>query len=67
MTTPTERFRALVWAGEYLRKQRQDPDLSDEERREIATILRHYPEPYELRDLARECPDSLAIDPKAEP
>lgn len=67
MTTPTERYRALVWAGEYLRKRRQDPDLSDEERREISTILRHYPEPYELRDLARRHPDSLAVDPESPP
>lgn len=67
MTMPNERYRALVWAGEYLRQRRQDSNLSEEARREIATILRHYPDRHELRDLARECPDMLAVDPKGVP
>ena len=64
MTTPNERLRAQVWAGEYLREQRRDPALSDEARREIVKILRHYPEPYELRDLARCLPDTFAMGPE---
>ena len=64
MTMPDERLRALVWAGEYLRERRRDQTLSEEARREIVTILRHYPEPWELRDLARRHPDTFAMEPE---
>ncbi len=67
MTMPNERYRALAWAGEYLRERRQDPALSDEDRREIATILRHYPDRHELRDLARRHPETFAVDPESPP
>lgn len=48
MTMPSERTRALRWAGEFLRElqasDKFDPDL----KRQIQVILRHYPSTAEI-------------------
>lgn len=53
MTMPTERTRALRWAGEFLRSVRADPLISHERRREADVILRHYPDWREIEGEAR--------------
>lgn len=53
MTTPSERTRALRWAGEFLLKVRRGDEFSAEAKREVLYILRHYPRDYEIKDQAR--------------
>ncbi len=53
MTMPSERTRALRWAGELLRELQASEDLSAERRREIQGILRHYPSSPEILDWAQ--------------
>ena len=61
MTMPIERTRALIYAYEYLIERQNASGLTIEEKREIATILRHYPTPREIRfeatRLERKRPD----------
>lgn len=50
MTTPFERTRALVQAGDFLEELRRAPAgaVSDELRRQVEVILRHYPSNMEI-------------------
>lgn len=60
MTTPTERTRALVWAGDFLEELRNaEPGTVPDALREQANrILRHYPATMEIEQMARmERPD----------
>lgn len=50
MTTPSERARALRWAGEFLRELQGSGEaakLPDHLKRQIPVVLRHYPPSYE--------------------
>ena len=52
ITTPSERARALRWAGEFLRALQGSGEaakLPDHLKRQIPVVLRHYP--YRSRDL----------------
>ena len=49
MTTPAERTRALRWAGEFLLKVQRGEEFSDEIKREVKFILRHYPRDFEIK------------------
>ena len=53
MTTPSERTRALRWAGEFLLKVQRGDEFSPEAKREVLYILRHYPRDFEIKDQAR--------------
>lgn len=53
MTTPSERTRALRWAGEFLLKIQRGDEFSAEIKREVLYILRHYPRDFEIKDQAR--------------
>ena len=53
MTTPSERTRALRWAGEFLLKVQRGDEFSAEAKREVLHILRHYPRDFEIKDQAR--------------
>lgn len=55
MTTPTERTRALVWAGDFLEELRNaEPGTVPDALREQANrILRHYPATMEIEQMAR--------------
>ena len=48
MTMPSERTRALRWAGEFLREALELPEMPVELKREIRAILRHYPSTSEI-------------------
>lgn len=52
MTTPSERTRALRWAGEFLMKVQRGEEFSAEAKREVLYILRHYPRGFEIKDQA---------------
>lgn len=53
MTMPAERTRALRWAGEFLNELRVSGELSEERKREVISILRHYPIAREISNQAR--------------
>lgn len=51
MTTPSERARALRWAGEFLRELHGSGEaakLPDHLKRQIPVVLRHYPREFEI-------------------
>jgi hypothetical protein len=58
MTLPYERRRALEWAGDLLREIRQESGeierwgapLPPKLRESALRILRHYPEPWQIKD-----------------
>jgi len=43
MTMPSERTRALRWAGEFLREVRSSREVPEQLRQQATGILRHYP------------------------
>jgi hypothetical protein len=53
MTMPSERARALRWAGEFLREAMEIPELPVDIKREIKAILRHYPTAAEIAHQAK--------------
>lgn len=53
MTMPSERTRALRWAGEFLAEARRHPGLPVELARQIPGILRHYPSTDDIRHEAK--------------
>lgn len=59
MTTPSERTRALRWAGEFLRDIRANHIVDQALRDQAHGILRHYPDIYEIELLAK----INAVDP----
>ena len=66
MSTPIERTSALAAAGRLLRRLlllEPGATISEEDRREILYVLRHYPDAEELellaRDVARHCPRAM--------
>jgi hypothetical protein len=48
MTMPTERTRALLWAGEFLREVQMSETLPEKLKTQASWILRHYPEAGEI-------------------
>lgn len=54
MTMPSERARALLWAGEFLREVSRRPDVPADLKNQALVILRHYPEPYNIEYKARQ-------------
>lgn len=54
MTMPSERARALRWAGEILRDiQAGNINNLDELKRQAKVILRHYPSALEIENQAK--------------
>lgn len=53
MTMPSERTRALRWAGEFLLKVQKGDEFSAELKREVKFILRHYPEDWDIKHQAK--------------
>ena len=52
MTMPTERTRALLWAGGFLIELARDKRLPVEVRRRAVVIARHFPTKEDVTDLA---------------
>lgn len=66
MSTPIERTRALFAAGPLLHRLlllEPGAAISEDDRREILHVLRHYPGELELdllaRDVERHCPRAM--------
>ena len=69
MTMPSERARALRWAGEFLEKLNRidGVDRPDEIKREISTILRHYPSASSIANEAKFQSFAAASSSRARP
>jgi hypothetical protein len=68
MTIPTERTRALVWAGGFLIELAQDESLPLSVRRQAVAIARHFPTIEDVRGLAHQSLSSghpRLVDPAA--
>jgi hypothetical protein len=52
MTTPSERTRVLLQAGELLRELRTGQLTIEEAQRQALVVLRHYPDAYAIGLLA---------------
>lgn len=65
MTTPHERFRALIRASDFIYRL-TNPELSKRVpkvvRDEARSILRHFPFPIELEELAKLDRDGILIE-----
>ncbi len=61
MTMPSERTRALRWAGEFLREVLASKEVPAELRQQARAILRHYPSSDDIRWYAQCCvaPDAF--------
>lgn len=63
MTLPDERYRAVLYAEEFLRAL-SDPSITKripkEIRQRARSILRHYPNTWEMNSAARQAPDVFA-------
>lgn len=53
MTMPSERARALRWAGEFLRELRTRSDVPEDLKHQALVILRHYPENHDIQRVAK--------------
>lgn len=58
MTTPSERTRALVWAGAFLVELAKDETLPIEVRRTAVVIARHFPTTLDIPHM-RSAPYSM--------
>ena len=58
MTMPKERTRALKWTGELLQELQMDLSISEELRKKVAVIGRHYPPAADI-DHASKHPEFL--------
>ena len=61
MTLPDERYRALAQIPEALHTlaYSKGPVRKRALRRLVYGLLRHYPTSYELREIAKKCPELL--------
>ena len=65
MTMPSERTRALLWAYELLVELRSADNLTEPQKQQVRTVLRHYPTPPEIKSQARLELARKGGDPKA--
>lgn len=49
MTTPAERTRNTIQAGDFLTRLARDERLPDDVRQEARRLLRHYPTEHDVR------------------
>lgn len=59
MTMPSERIRALRWAGEFLLEAVDVPGLPQDLKRQIKAILRHYPSASDIAHHAKYGDDAV--------
>lgn len=61
MTLPDERYRAVMWAKKFLEELAHDrkkyPRIAKTVRQEAYSILRHFPNEWDLDSAARRAPD----------
>lgn len=60
MTLPDERYRAVMWAGRFLKEIAHDstkyPRVPKAVRQEAYNILRHFPSEYDMNNAANLAP-----------
>ena len=60
MTLPDERYRAVMWAKRFLESLAYDtkgyPRIPKHVRREAYSILRHYPDNWDMKQAAEGAP-----------
>lgn len=66
MTLPNERTQAVMQTSEFLRRLASPYNGGikgvKKEVREVARqLLRHYPRPYDLHHVAKQCPDVFDV------
>lgn len=64
MTTPHERARSLIQAGDLMRKLSIDADVPESIRRQAKTALRHYPSEQDFQstsELEERCRQELEL------
>lgn len=71
MTLPDERYRAINYARQFLQElcdPKRTPGVPAVVRSQAASVLRHYPNQYDLDLLAHAAPDVVAarLDPVVE-
>jgi hypothetical protein len=62
MTLPDERYRALKWAESFLQDlmdPAKTPRVPRTVRQQARSVLRHYPGPYYIDELARRAPEII--------
>lgn len=62
VTLPDERYRALLWAAQFLQDLTdpgKTPRVPKTVRAQARSVLRHYPGAYYIDELARQSPDIL--------
>jgi len=62
MTLPDERYRSIKFAEEFLRdlcNPNKTPRVPRDIRSRARSVLRHWPDPYHLSELAKARPDIL--------
>jgi hypothetical protein len=62
MTIPSERYRAIQKAREFLRDlldPKKTPKVPKEIRRQAGSVLRHFPGDFYLEELAKKAPDII--------
>ena len=61
MTLPDERYRAVLWAERFLRELATDrqkyPRIPKQVRQEAHSILRHYPNSWDMDRASETSPD----------
>jgi hypothetical protein len=69
MTTPFERTKSLVWAGDFLEEIRKSTTAPSDIKEMANRILRHYPSSMEIGSMAENFKNSIAdyLDPEAVP
>lgn len=64
MTLPDERYRAVMWAKRFLQDIAHDkkkyPRIPKTVRQEAYSIMRHFPNEWDLDSAARRAPDVFA-------
>lgn len=64
MTLPDERYRAVMWASRFLQDiahdQKKYPRIPKAVRQEAYSILRHYPNSWDLQQAAHAAPEVFA-------
>jgi hypothetical protein len=62
MTLPDERYRALLWAEQFIKDlldPSKTPRVPRAVRAQARSVLRHYPGQYYIEEIARRAPDII--------
>lgn len=65
MTLPDERYRAVKWAEEFLLElsdPKKTPGIPKAIRQQAWSILRHYPNKWDMKYVAEQIPDVFQIE-----